>query len=109
MQNGEFHDQIEDLEAQIESLAEAAESCRKWILVSKLAAAGGGISLLANIAGILPLDLPLTVLAIAAVLGGIVLGGSSSSTLRQITAAIANAEALRAKMKPKNAIPNFIN
>jgi hypothetical protein len=74
MPNAELHDQIEDLEAQIESFAEVAESCKKWILLSKIGTVAGGIALLTNILGFIFLDLRMTVLAIAAVLGGIALG-----------------------------------
>ena len=70
-----MHDQIEDLEAEIESLAATAEGCRKWILLSKVALTIGGILLSASVTGFIRLDLPMALFAIAVVLGGIVLGG----------------------------------
>jgi hypothetical protein len=105
MPNAELHDQIEDLEAQIESFAEVAESCKKWILLSKIGTVAGGIALLANILGFIFLDLRMTVLAIAGVLGGIALGGSNSSTLRRTTAAIRDAELLRARIINEAELP----
>ena len=47
MADGDLHDEILRLEAQIEQLTEAIERCRKAILVSKVAIAAGGLWLLA--------------------------------------------------------------
>jgi hypothetical protein len=105
MPNAELHDQIEDLEAQIESFAEVAKSCKKWILLSKIGAIAGGVLLLANIVGFIFLDLRMTVLAIAAVLGGIALGGSNSSTLRRTLAVLRDAESLRARIINEAELP----
>ena len=105
MPNDELHDQIEDIEARIESLAETAEGCRKWILFSKVAAAIGGILLCANVTGLIWLDLPTMLLAIAMVLGGIVWGGSNLSTLRRSEAEKRAAEKLRTQMIDEADLP----
>jgi hypothetical protein len=42
MADGDLHDEILRLEAQIEELTEAIDRCRKIILVSKIAVAAGG-------------------------------------------------------------------
>jgi hypothetical protein len=55
MDNGNLRDQILRLEAEIDELTEVMESCRKVILVSKIAIAAGGIWLLALCLGQLDL------------------------------------------------------
>src|SRR5215813_10930926 len=86
-------DEISQIEARIEELAEVAESCRKFILASKAAIAGGVALLLVAILGLFGVG-PLAALgSIALMLGGVVLLGSNVSTLRQTEAAISAAEA----------------
>ncbi|WP_407169885.1 hypothetical protein [Bradyrhizobium sp. ORS 111] len=91
-------DEISELEERIEDLAEIAERCRRIILGSKVAIAGGFVLLIVAILGLLG-DSPAAALgAIALVLGGIVSLGSNVSTLRQTEAAISVAEARRARL-----------
>jgi hypothetical protein len=97
LSDGELHLLVEELEAQIESLREIAQGCRKWILLSKLAMGGAGAWLMAIGGGLMRLDPTMMLLAIAAMLGGIVLAGSNASTLHRTEAAIKAAEALRAR------------
>jgi hypothetical protein len=105
MPNDELHDRIEDIDARIESLAETAEGCRKWILLSKVATVIGGILLSANVTGLIWLDLPTMLFAIAMGLGGTVLGGSNFSTLRRSEAAKRAAEKLRTQMIEEADLP----
>jgi hypothetical protein len=91
-------DEISLLEARIEELAEVSERCRKAILVSRIAIAGGVALLLATIFGLFGSSQVAAIGSIAAVLGGIVSLGSNVSTLRQTTAAIGAAEALRSDL-----------
>ena len=42
LENGDPHEEIVRLEEQIEELAAKIESCRKFILASRIAVAGGG-------------------------------------------------------------------
>ncbi|MGV7212950.1 hypothetical protein [Bradyrhizobium sp. UFLA05-112] len=91
-------DEISDIEARIEALAEIAERCRKFILASKIAIAGGGGLLLVTILGLIGSGQVAALGSIALVLGGIVSLGSNVSTLRQTDAAISAAEALRAEL-----------
>jgi hypothetical protein len=97
MSDGELHVLVEELEAQIEGLRDIAQGCRKWILLSKLAMGGSGAWLMAIGAGLIRLDPTMMLLAIAAMLGGVVLAGSNASTLRRTETAIRAAEALRAR------------
>ena len=73
-------DDISLIEERLEELAEVSERCRKIILASKAAIAGGFAVL------------------VVTVLGGIVSLGSNVSTLRQTTDAISAAEALRSDL-----------
>ncbi len=88
-------DDISRIEERLESLGEVAERCRKIILVSKAAIAGGFAVLLMTILGLFGASQTIALGSIAAVLGGIVSLGSNVSTLRQTTDAISAAEALR--------------
>ena len=91
-------DEISRIEAQLEELAEVADRCRKIMLVSKAAIAGGGALLLVMILGLFGSGPVAAIGSIAMVLGGIVSLGSNVSTLRQTMAAISEAEALRSDL-----------
>ena len=91
-------DEISQIEARIEALAEIAERCRKYILASKIAIGSGGALLLIAILGLLGSGQTAALGSIALVLGGIVSLGSNVSTLRQTESAIGAAEALRAQL-----------
>jgi hypothetical protein len=91
-------DEISDIEERIEALAETAERCRKFILASRIAIAGGFALLLIAVLGLFGAGQVAALGSIAMVLGGIVSLGSNLSTLRQTDAAIAAAEALRSDL-----------
>jgi hypothetical protein len=95
---GDPHEQIARLEAQIEALAETIEGCRKIMLVAKVAIAGGALLILAMILGMVRTDLASLCGATAALLGGIVLLGSNRSTSDQALAKMQKAEAVRASL-----------
>ena len=88
-------DEISRIEAQLEELAEISERCRKIILVSKAAIAGGVALLLFTMVGLFGSNQAAAIGSIAVVLGGIVSLGSNISTLQQTMAAMGAAEALR--------------
>ena len=90
-------DEISQIEARIEELAEVSERCRKIILASKAAIAGGGALLLVVMLGLLGSN-QVALGSIALVLGGIVSLGSNVSTLRQTEAAMSAAEVLRSDL-----------
>jgi hypothetical protein len=91
-------DEISAIEARIEELAETAERCRKFILASKIAIAGGGALLLVTMLGLFGPGQVAALGSIALVLGGIVSLGSNDSTYRQTEAAISAAEARRSDL-----------
>ena len=91
-------DEISLIEERLEELAEVSERCRKIILVSKAAIAGGVALLLVTMLGVFGSSQVAALGSIAAVLGGIVSLGSNVSTLRQTQDAISAAEALRSDL-----------
>ena len=94
----ELREQISQIEAEIEELAEIIESCRKLILVAKVAIAAGGVLMLAITIGLIRFDPTVTIGAIAAVIGGTVVFGSNTSTLKQTTSTMEAAKARRAEL-----------
>jgi hypothetical protein len=91
-------DDISLIEERLEELAEVSERCRKIILASKAAIAGGFAVLVVTVLGLFGSSQVAALGSIAAVLGGIVSLGSNVSTLRQTTDAISAAEALRSDL-----------
>jgi hypothetical protein len=96
--DGDLHGEIERLEAQIDEIAARLESCRKFVLVGRIALAAGVVLLAAILLGALTFDPRLLLAAIAAVLGGIVVWGSNDSTAKEAAAELAQAEADRAAL-----------
>ena len=91
-------DEISQIEARIEELAEVSERCRKIILFSKAAIAGGFALLLVVMLGLFGSSQVAALGSIAAVLGGIVSLGSNVSTLQQTEAAMNAAELQRSDL-----------
>ncbi len=91
-------DEISLIEPRLEELAEVAERCRKFILASKAAIAGGVAWLLVMMLGPFGSNQVGAIGSIAAVLGGIVSLGSNVSTLRQTMAVMSAAEARRSNL-----------
>jgi hypothetical protein len=60
-------------------------------LVSRIATWGGGLALFAMVFGVIGFDLGIMAAAIAALLGGIVVWGSNSSTAKEATKELAQA------------------
>lgn len=86
---------IERLEARIEALQEAIERCRKIALLAKILIIAGAAWLLLTIIGIVPFVPTLLFASLAALIGGVVLLGSNSTTWQQTEAALAASEAMR--------------
>jgi hypothetical protein len=92
------HDQIADLEERIEELADALQRCRKLILASKISMMAGGILLSMMTLRLISFD-PLAMIgAITAILAGIVVFGSTTTTAKQTSASMKEAEALRTEL-----------
>ena len=95
---GDLHEQILHIEAHLDELTENIESCRKMIFISKAAIAAGGTLILAIIIGAVGFDPTVLIGAIAAVIGGMVIFGSNTSTLKQSMTNMKAAEAHRAEL-----------
>ena len=95
MEDDDPRQEIERLEAQIDGLVAKLESCRKFILVSRIAVAAGAVLLAALLLGIIRFDVTEMLAAIAALLGGVVGWGSNRSTAQEAAAELAAAEADR--------------
>jgi hypothetical protein len=92
------HEQILHIEAHIEELADVIESCRKFILISKAGMVAGGTLILAIVIGAVGFNPTVMIGALAVVIGGTVVCGSNTSTLKQATTAMKAAEAHRAEL-----------
>jgi hypothetical protein len=94
----DFHQQIADLEGEIDALSDAAEQCRKSMVVAKIAIGAGVLLFMASLLGLIRSNAILLVVGIAAALAGTVFYGSSRSSLEKITEKIRTHEARRAEM-----------
>ena len=94
-------DEISRIEAQLDELADVAEGCRKFMLVSKAAIVGSVTLLLLMMLGLFGSNQVAAIGSIAVVLGGIVSLGANASTLEQTMAAMTAAEALRSDLISK--------
>ena len=93
--SGDPHDEVMRLEERIEDLAEKIESCRKFILASRIAVAGGVLVLGGMLFGAIRFDPGIMAAAVAALLGGIAVWGSNRSTAKQAAKELALAESDR--------------
>jgi hypothetical protein len=96
--DGDLREQILQLEADLEDLTDAVDRCRKFILISKAIIAAGATLILAIALGGVGFDPAVLIGSIAAVIGGTVVFGSNTSTLKQTAAATKAAEAHRAEL-----------
>jgi hypothetical protein len=92
------HEEIVRLEEHIEELAAKLESCRKFILISRIAVASGGLILAATLVGAIRSDLGFMAASVASFLGGIAVWGSNSSTAKETAKEIAASESRRAAL-----------
>jgi hypothetical protein len=94
----DFHQQIADLEAEIDDLSDAAEKCRKSMVVAKAAVGVGILLFVVSLLGLIRVDAIVLVIGIAATLAGIGFYGSSRSSIEEISTKIRAHEARRAAM-----------
>jgi hypothetical protein len=93
--DADLREKVVCLEEHIEELAAKLESCRKFILVARIALASGGLVLAAMLIGAIRPDLGLMAASVASFLGGIVVWGSNSSTAKETAEEITAAESER--------------
>jgi hypothetical protein len=86
---------IARIEERIETLHEAIARCRKIALAAKVAIVAGAAWLTLTIIGLVPFLPTLLFGSLAALIGGVVLAGSNSTTWKQTEAALAASEAMR--------------
>jgi membrane glycosyltransferase len=98
MTGDDIHADIARIEARIEELGEAIERCRKLALAAKIAIGAGTAWIVLTLTWVIPFVPSLTVAALAAVIGGVVLLGSNSTTWKQTEAALSASEAMRADL-----------
>jgi hypothetical protein len=98
LEKGDPHEEIVRLEERIEELAATIENCRKFILASRIAVAGGGLLLAGMLFGAIRSDLGLMAAAVSLLLGGIVAWGSNISTAKEATKEQTAAESKRAAL-----------
>lgn len=85
---------IARLEQRIETLQDAIARCRKIALAAKIAIAAGALWLMLSLISAVPFVPTLFFGAVAALIGGVVLLGSNSTTWTQTEAALAASEAM---------------
>jgi hypothetical protein len=91
-------EEITELEARIEELADALERCRKFALAAKIAIIFGALLTTATLFGVLTFTPMALIGGVAALLGGIVLYGSNASTSDELAKSLRDAEARRAAL-----------
>jgi hypothetical protein len=90
-------DNIVRIEERIEELREGIARCRKLSVAAKLAIGAGAIWIVLTLLSLVPYVPFMAIGAMAAVIGGIVLLGSNSTTWTQTETALAASEAMRAE------------
>ncbi len=94
----DLHQQIADLEAEIDALSDAAERCRKSMIVAKAAVVAGILLFGASLLGLIRSDAIILVVGIAVTIAGIGFFGSSRGSLDQLLQKIRVREARRTEM-----------
>jgi hypothetical protein len=108
-QTGDPHYEVVRLEECIEDLAAKIQSCRKFILASRIAVVVGLLVLAAMLFGVTMFDPAVMAGSVAALLGGIAVWGSNGSTATEAARQLAEAEAERSArietMSPSDVTP----
>lgn len=94
----EFEDNIDSVDARIETLAAEILRCRKIALAARILIAGGAGWFGLMLVGALPFRSETLLAALGAVIGGVVLAGSNRSSWEQADAALAAAETRRRRL-----------
>ena len=94
----DLHQQIADLEAEIDALSDAAERCRKSMIVAKAAMVAGTLLFGASLLRLIRSDAIVLVIGIAFTIAGIGFFGSSRGSLDQLVEKIRVREARRTEI-----------
>jgi hypothetical protein len=97
-QSNDPQGEIAFLEERIEELDAKIESCRKFIMASRIAVAGGTLVLAGMLFGAIRFDPAMMAGGVAALLGGIVVWGSNGSTANEAAKELASAETARSAL-----------
>ncbi len=89
---------IARLEERIEGLRDSLARCRKIALAAKMTIGAGAIWLALTLVWLVPFVTGPVIAAIAAMIGGVVLAGSNSSTRQETEARLRASEAMRNEM-----------
>jgi hypothetical protein len=89
------HDEIARLEQRLEDLADDMERCRKLAILAKVMVMGSVAWIAAGLVGLVGLGGTSIVVSIAAILAGLILGGSNRSSMEHTQADIDKTEARR--------------
>ena len=89
---------IARVEARIEALGEAIERCRKFSLAAKITMAAGGGWIALSMLSAVSYTPETTIAALAAIIIGVVLLGSNTTTWRETESALRASEAMRTDM-----------
>ena len=100
-EGGDPQDEIVRLEERIEDLAAKIESCRKFILASRISVTGGTVVLAGMLFGAIHFDPAMMAGAVAALLGGIAVLGSNRSTAQQAAKELASTDSDRSALIEK--------
>lgn len=103
MDDSNAHDKIARIEIDLEKLADTLDRCRKAMLLAKVAIVAGALWMLAASIGIVRFDSAAALGGIAAVIGGIVVYGTNSSTSKQTR------EAMKAAERDRSDLIDMIN
>jgi hypothetical protein len=98
VEDRDVHNEISDLEDRIEELAVSLQRCRKIILISKVSIILGAILLVATILHLFDFDPLRMILAVTAIIASIVVFGSTTTTAKQTSASVDEAEARRTEL-----------
>jgi ATP/ADP translocase len=86
------------IEERIDDLAEAMARSQRISQISKIVIVGGLMWILATIAGVIAFVPSAVITAVAAMIGGVVLFGSTTTTAKETSAAMQATEAQRAEL-----------
>lgn len=98
MAESEARDEISQLEERIDDLAESLARSQRILRISQVAIAGGGVWILATIVGAIGFNSAAVISAMAAMIGGVVLFGSTTTTSKQTSAQMKAAQDQRAEL-----------